>query len=217
MAIWWVVAAAIALLLIIAAVSYNRFVSERTLLKNAWANIDTELKRRYDLIPNLVATVKGYAAHEREILEAVAKARSAAVSATGTPAQQAAAEAPLVGALRQLYVVVENYPELKADKSFLALTQELENTEDRIQAARRLYNANVETYNRRVSSFPSMLIAKVFGFKDAEFFQIDPAMRGKVERAPDVDFGGKPAAPIAPAGTPAPIARDGEREGPTTS
>jgi LemA protein len=214
MSIWWIVAAVIALLLISVAISYNRFVSQRTLVRNAWSNIDTELKRRYDLIPNLVATVKGYAAHEREILEAVARARAGAILATGSPAQQAAAEAPLVGALRQLYAVVENYPQLKADKSFMALTQELENTEDRIQAARRLYNANVETYNRRVSSFPSMIIARICGFKDQEFFQIDPAVRGKVERPPDIDFG-SPTAPRPPMGAPASVASDGGREGPS--
>lgn len=215
MSIWWIVAGVIALLLISVAVSYNRFVSQRTLVRNAWSNIDTELKRRYDLIPNLVATVKGYAAHEKDILEAVARARAGAVLATGSPAQQAAAEAPLVGALRQLYVVVENYPQLKADKSFMALTQELENTEDRIQAARRLYNANVETYNRRVSSFPSMLIARIGGFKDMEFFQIDPAIRGKVEQPPDVKFEPTSTAPGSPVAAPASVASNGGREGPT--
>src|SRR6058998_4126629 len=141
-------------------ISYNRFVSQRTLIKNAWANIDTELRRRYDLIPNLVETVKGYAAHEREVFEEVARTRSLAAGATGTPAAQAAAEGPFVAALGKLFAVAENYPELKANQNFLALQQELSNTEDRIQASRRFYNANVQGFNRRIQSFPSVLVAR---------------------------------------------------------
>ena len=180
-----------------AVVSYNRFVSQRTLIKDAWANIDTELRRRYDLIPNLVETVKGYASHEKEVLENVTRARAMAASATGSPAEQAAAEGPLVAALRQLMVVVENYPNLKADQNFLQLQGELTNTEDRLQTARRFYNANVRDYNRRVKQFPSVVVANMFDFEEEEFFEVEDAIREG--GAPQVDFG-------APSGTGAPLA-----------
>src|SRR6058998_4079439 len=153
------------------AVSYNRFVSQRTLIKNAWANIDTELRRRYDLIPNLVETVKGYASHEREIFEEVARTRSMAAGATGSPAAQAAAEGPFMAALGKLFAVAENYPDLKANQNFLALQSELSNTEDRLQTARRFYNSNVRDYNRRVQSFPSKVIAGWFKFEEEQFFE----------------------------------------------
>ena len=155
MEVLWVVLAIVVLLAIAGVVSYNRFVSQKNLIKDAWANIDTELRRRYDLIPNLVETVNGYATHEREVFENVTRARANATGATGSPAEQAAAEGPLVAALRQLFAVVENYPDLKANQNFLALQAELTNTEDRLQTARRFYNANVREYNRRVQSVPS--------------------------------------------------------------
>ncbi len=189
-------------------VSYNRFVSQRTLIRNAWANIDTELKRRYDLIPNLVETVKGYASHERELFEEVARTRAAAAGTTGSPAQQAAAEGPLVAALGKLFAVAENYPELKANQNFLELQGELSNTEDRIQAARRFYNANVQSYNARIGQFPSNLIAKQFHFTPEEFFEIPETERAAVQTAPRVDFSfQEPAtspAPSAPPASPAP-------------
>ncbi|MGH2683821.1 MAG: LemA family protein [Actinomycetota bacterium] len=169
-------------------VSYNRFVSQRNLIRDAFANIDTELRRRYDLIPNLVETVRGYASHERETFENVTRARAAAAAATGSPAEQAAAEGPLVAALRQLFAVAENYPQLRANENFLSLQQELGNTEDRIQASRRFYNANVRDYNNRVQSVPSNLVASVFNFEEEEFFEVEPAMREQVEEAPRVDF-----------------------------
>jgi LemA protein len=175
---------------IVAVVSYNRFVSQKTLIKDAWANIDTELRRRYDLIPNLVETVKGYAAHEREVLENVTRARAMAAGATGSPAEQAAAEGPLVAALRQLMLVVENYPDLKANQNFLQLQTELANTEDRLQTARRFYNANVRDYNRRVKQFPSMIVASMFNFEEEEFFEVEDAIREG--GAPQVDFGTPP-------------------------
>jgi len=198
---------------------YNRFVSQRTLIKNAWANIDTELKRRYDLIPNLVETVKGYAAHEREVFEEVARTRSAAAATSGqSPAAQAAAEGPFVQALGRLFAVAENYPELKANQNFLALQSELSNTEDRIQAARRFYNANVNGYNRRVQAFPSSMIARRFGFKEEEFFEIPEAERALVAQAPRVDFSAgaasaAPPAPPAPAAPSAPAAPESPAEG----
>ena len=194
--------------------SYNRFVSQRNLVRDAWANIDTELRRRYDLIPNLVETVKGYASHEREVFENVTRARAAATAATGSPAEQAAAEGPLVSALRQLFAVAENYPDLKANQNFLALQAELSNTEDRLQTARRFYNANVRDYNRRVQSFPSKVIANWFGFKEEQFFEVEESLRGdagvpRVDfggEAPGVTFGGSTAgsAPAPSEGTPPP-------------
>ena len=196
----YVILGLILLAVLFGVASYNRFVTQRNLIRDAFANIDTELRRRYDLIPNLVETVRGYAAHERETFEAVTRARAAAVSATGSPAEQAAAEGPLVAALRQLLAVAENYPDLKANENFLQLQGELANTEDRIQTSRRFYNANVREYNRRVQSVPSNIIASMFGFREEEFFEIEPAMRETVEEAPRVDFGpGAPAqAPQSP-------------------
>ena len=188
--------------------SYNRFVSQRNLIKDAWANIDTELRRRYDLIPNLVSTVQGYATHEREVFENVTKARAMATAATGSPASQAAAEGPFVAALRQLLAVAENYPQLKANENFLALQSELSNTEDRLQTARRFYNGNVRDFNRRVQSFPSMIVANFGHFELAEFFEVDESLRGEAG-VPKVDFSSLstpvPAPPVEP---PAPPASD---------
>jgi LemA protein len=188
MTVVWIVLGVVVLLVLGVVVSYNRFVSQRNLIRNSWANIDTELKRRYDLIPNLVETVKGYASHERETLEAVTAARTAAAASTGTPAEQAAAEGPLVGALRQLFAVSERYPDLKANQNFLQLQGELANTEDRLQAARRFYNANVQGFNRRVQAFPSSIIARQFKFGAEQYFEIEPALRAEVSQAPKVEF-----------------------------
>ncbi len=207
MGIWLIVLlAVVAIVAIGAVVSYNRFVSQKTLVQDAWANIDTELRRRYDLIPNLVETVKGYAAHEKEVLENVTRARAMAASATGSPAEQAAAEGPLVAALRQLMLVVENYPDLKANQNFLQLQTELANTEDRLQTARRFYNANVRDYNRRVKQFPSVVIANLFNFREEEFFEVEDAIREG--GPPQVDFGtpagSGPVAPTTPSTPPPP-------------
>ena len=206
----WIVLGLVVLVAVAGVVSYNRFVTQRNLIRDAWANIDTELRRRYDLIPNVVETVKGYAAHEREVLENVTQARAMATQATGSPAEQAAAEGPLVAALRQLFAVVENYPDLKANQNFLALQAELTNTEDRLQTARRFYNANVRDYNRRVQSFPSNVIANAFHFEEEEFFEVDEALRGEagVPRvsfepgAPGVSFGTPPETTSAPPAAP---------------
>jgi LemA protein len=211
--VWvWIVLLAVILLVVFGGIaSYNRFVSQRNLVRDAWANIDTELRRRYDLIPNLVETVKGYASHEREVFENVTKARAMATAATGSPAEQAAAEGPLVAALRQLFAVAENYPDLKANQNFLALQAELSNTEDRLQTARRFYNSNVRDYNRRVQSFPSNVIARSFGFTEEQFFEVDESLRGDAGvphvdfagDAPGVTFGGQPG-PTAPGTAPVP-------------
>lgn len=186
MTYWYVVGALAALLVVLGIASFNRFVNERNLILTSWSDVDTELRRRYDLIPNLVETVKGYAAHERALFEEVARARSVAATTTGPPEQQAAAEGPLVHALRRLLAVGERYPELRASEHFRALEDELVNTEDRIHAARRFYNSNVQEYNRRVQAFPSNLVAALLGFRRREFFQIDPAVRTEVDRPPRV-------------------------------
>ena len=182
----YVVAGVVAVLLIGFAVSYDRFVRQRNLIKESWANVGTELRRRYDLIPNLVNTVKGYAAHEREIFEDVAKARAAAISQTGPVQEQAQTENALVSSLRSLLAITENYPNLKASESFLALQKELTDTEDRIQAARRFYNNNVRAYDTRVQSFPSNIIAGMFRFQAEQYFEIDEAIARA--GAPQVDL-----------------------------
>jgi len=196
----WVIVGIVGLLIVGAIVSYNRFISQRQFIRDSWANIDTELRRRYDLIPNLIETVKGYASHERELFEEVARTRAAAAGATGSPAQQAAAEAPLIAALGRLFAVAEAYPQLRANENFLSLQTELANTEDRLQTARRFYNANVRDYNRRVQSFPSNLIASTFKFAEEEYFEVEEAIREA--GAPRVSF----EQPPAPAASPPPPA-----------
>lgn len=165
--------------------TFNGLVRLRNFVRESWAQIDTELRRRYDLIPNLVETVKGYAEHEREVLERVIAARNQAVRSTGSPASQARDENALVGSLRSLFAVAEGYPDLKANQNFLALQEELANTEDRIQAARRFYNANVRDLNTRIEVFPSSVVAALFGFERADFFEVESA---DVRRAPRVDL-----------------------------
>jgi LemA protein len=180
-----VVLGAILLLpLIYAVATYNTLVALRNYIRDAWSNVDTELKRRYDLIPNLVATVKGYAAHEREVLEQVTQLRAQCMASKGRPEQQAVDENLLVAALQRLLVVVENYPQLKADQNFLQLQHELVNTEDRIQAARRFYNGNVRDYRNKCQTFPSSLVAAAFGFEPQDYFQVPPSVR----EVPDAKF-----------------------------
>lgn len=168
---------AVVIVAIGALLSYNRFVSQRQYIHNSWANVDTELRRRYDLIPNLVSTVKGYATHERGTLERVTEARARAFANHGPAGDQARDENVLVDALKSLLAVSEAYPDLKANQHFLHLQEELVGTEDRIQAARRFYNNNVRDYNRRVESFPSMIIARIGGFGREDYFEIEPAVR----------------------------------------
>ena len=179
--------------------SYNRLVTLRNTIRESWSDIDTELKRRYDLIPNLVSTVKGYAAHEASVLEAVTKARAQAVASNGSPAAQAKDENVLLGAMRQMFAVAESYPQLKADKNFLELQHELTNTEDRLQAARRFFNGNTREYNVLVESLPTNIIAGMFGFTRSDFFELDDeAARKPVQ----VDFN-----------APAPAAEQGKSTG----
>jgi LemA protein len=157
--------------------TYNTLVRLRQYTRESWSTLDTELKRRYDLITNLVRTVQGYAAHERDVLQRVTVARSQAVASTGSPSSQAHDESRLVGSLHYFLAVVESYPDLKASEHFLELQQELVNTEDRIQAARRFYNANIRDLNTRIEVVPSNLIANIFAFQHGEYFEIAPAVR----------------------------------------
>jgi LemA protein len=164
-------------------VQYNGLIALRNHIADAWANIDTELKRRYDLIPNLVATVKGYATHEREVLERVIELRNRCAAHSGANTQAQREEQELVDNLKRVIALAESYPQLKADQHFLKLQDELVNTEDRIQAARRFYNGNVRDYRNKCESFPSNIVASMFGFKPAEYFDVEPAVRQEVPAA----------------------------------
>jgi LemA protein len=163
--------------------TYNRFVALGNHCKEAWSNVDTELKRRYDLVPNLVRTVQAYAAHEKQLFEEVTRLRQVCLQNTGTPAAQAGTEGPFVLALQRLMGRVEAYPELKADKNFLELQRELVNTEDRIQAARRFFNGNVRENNNLVEGFPSNIVAGMGGFQTQDFFEVESAA---IRQAPKV-------------------------------
>ena len=174
-----------AVILLWAVGAYNALVRRRNHVDESWADIETELKRRYNLIPNLVETVKGYATHESETLENVVKARNAAASPHSSPEAQAKDENLLSGALRQLFAIAEAYPDLKANTNFLELQQELANTEDRIQRSRRFYNANVRDLNTRIEVFPSNVIAGMFGFDKREYFEIEDDAEREV---PKVEF-----------------------------
>lgn len=152
--------------------TFNSLVTLRNRTKEAWADIEVQLKRRYDLIPNLVNTVKGYATHESSAFENVTKARSAAMSAGGNLEDKAGAENMLTGALKSVFAIAEAYPELKANQNFLALQNELSDTENKIQSARRFYNANVRDLNTKIEVFPTNIFAGMFGFTKMEFFDL---------------------------------------------
>ncbi len=168
------------LLVVVLIALYNRLVRLRQSVRESWSAIETELRRRYDLIPNLVETVKGYASHERETLENVVKARNAAIANTGTPAEQVATENQLSGALRQVFALSEAYPDLKANQNFNQLQAQLEETEDRLSQSRRFYNANVRELNTATETFPSVLLAGPMGFKSEPYFETEEAARGPV-------------------------------------
>jgi LemA protein len=179
----WIVVGAIVLILLLAIGLFNRLARQRNRIEAAWAQIDVQLKRRYDLIPNLVESVKGYAAHERETFEAVIRARQQAVQATGIE-EQAQAENILTGALRQLFAVAEAYPQLRANENFLALQEELTGTEGRIAFARQFYNEQVLTYDNSLDQFPTNIVAGAFGFRVKPYFEAETASREPVK----VDF-----------------------------
>ena len=168
----WIILAIIVLWIIFA---YNRLITLRMRAKEAWADIDIQLRRRYDLIPNLVETVKGYAAHEKTIFENVTMARTAAITAEkeGDPKKVGQAENFLAGTLKTLFAVSENYPQLRASENFVELQRELRDTEDKIQAARRFYNTNIRDLNIRIESFPSNIVASIFRFTKMDFFEIE--------------------------------------------
>jgi LemA protein len=177
----WIVLGLVVLLAIFVAVSYNRFVSQRNLVQESWRQIDVELKRRHDLIPNLVETVKGYATHEREVFDAVTRARAVAASPGASPAQQAQQEGVLGQALGRLFAVAEAYPDLKANQNFLNLQEELTGTEDKISYSRQFYNDTVYKYNTKIQSVPANLIAGPFHFEKREYFEADDDSRGPVK------------------------------------
>jgi LemA protein len=177
----WIVIGVVALVLLFGVFTYNRLVRLRVRVENAWSQIDVQLRRRYDLIPNLIETVKGYAAHEREVFEDVTKARAMAQEASGVR-NQADAENQVTQSLRQLLAVAENYPELKANQNFLALQEELTGTESKIAYARQFYNDEVAALNTLIQSFPASIVAGMGHFTPREFFEIDGEQaRGPVQ------------------------------------
>jgi LemA protein len=177
----WVLVAVGVLLLVWLVVSYNRFVRQRTLVDESWGGIDVELSRRHDLIPNLVETVRGYAAHERETLELLVRARADATAHRDErPHSRQPYEEGVTRALHSVLARVEAYPELQASSSFLSLQRELTLTEDRIAAARRFYNGNVRSYNTRVRTVPSNLVAAMFGFRPRDFFELEERAKASV-------------------------------------
>jgi LemA protein len=185
---WLIITLIVLGVLVLAGIAvYNGLVNKKVETENAWSQIDVQLKRRHDLIPNLVETVKGYATHEKETLEKVIQARNAAVNARGV-AEQAQAENALTGTLKTLFAVSEAYPDLKANQSFLGLQEELTATENRIGFARQHYNDVVGQYNAALMRFPSNILANIFGFRQVEFFQLDAAEMAAVRQAPQVKF-----------------------------
>ncbi len=182
---WWIVLIAVLVILVLYVIStYNSLVRGRNKVKDQWSQIDVQLKRRVDLIPNLVETVKGYAKHEKSTFEDVVKARNAFASAT-TVAEEIEANNQITGALNKLFALSESYPELKANENFLSLQADLKDCEEKISYARQFYNDTVLSYNNKVEVFPTNIIANIFGFKQSEFFKLDnPAER----EAPKVSF-----------------------------
>jgi len=182
--VWIILLVVVALLAIYAIASYNGLIRGRNQVENAWSQIDVQLKRRIDLIPNLVETVKAYAAHEKSTLEAVINARNAAMAAPDTPHGQAEADNMMTGALRQLFALGEAYPDLKANQNFLALQEELSATEGRVAYARQFYNDSVLGYNNKLQAFPTVFFAKMLKFERREYFETDEAAR----EVPKVQF-----------------------------
>jgi LemA protein len=178
--IGWVIIGLIAVLFFWLVGVYNSLIRLRNRTDEAWSDIDVQLKRRYNLIPNLVETVKGYAKHERELFEKVTKARTAAMGAQSVE-EHGQAENMLAGALKSLFAVAENYPDLKANQNFLELQRELSDTENKIQAARRFYNGNVRDFNIKIEKFPNNLVANMLGFKKRDFFEVEEAAREPVK------------------------------------
>ena len=185
MAIVLIIILILVVLLVVYAISVrNGLIRRKNQIENAWSQIDVQLKRRIDLIPNLVETVKAYAAHERETLDAVVRARNAAIAAPDTPEGQAEANTQLTGALRQIFALSEAYPDLKANQNFLALQEELTATEGRVAYARQFYNDSVKDYNIKLEAFPSVIFARMMKYEKREYFEADEASR----EVPKVQF-----------------------------
>jgi LemA protein len=180
MLVLWVLLGVALLVVLYGIVQYNALIRLRNRIESAWSQIDVQLQRRYDLIPNLVETVKGYAAHEKGVFESVTQARANAMNAQG-PAQQAQAENMVTSALKSLFAVAEAYPDLKANANFAGLQEELSGTEGKIAYARQFYNDTVQSYNTKIQTFPSNLVAGPFGFKEREYFEAEDAGRGPVQ------------------------------------
>ena len=183
----WIILGVVVVVLIALFVMYNSLIRLRVRVDEAWSDITVQLKRRLDLIPNLVETVKGYAKHEKSVFEQVTEARANALNAQGVK-ETAAAENQFEGALKSLFAVAEAYPDLKASQNFMELQQELVDTEDKIQAARRFYNGGVRDLNTKIQTFPSNIIAGMFGFKNRDFYQLEPAEQEQAEKPVDVKF-----------------------------
>jgi LemA protein len=183
----WIIVGVIVVIALLAIVIYNRLVALRQTVNQAWSDISVQLKQRHDLVPNLVETVKGYAAHERGTLDAVVQARNAAVAASG-PEAQAKAENLLTGALRQIFALAEAYPDLKANQNFLQLQAELSDLENKIAASRRFFNNAVQEYNTATQSFPAVLFAGALGFSGREFFELDEGEAAAVKAPPQIKF-----------------------------
>jgi LemA protein len=186
MRIGWIVAAVVVAIALYAVVVFNRLVRQRNVVREGWSGIDVQLGRRTDLIPNLIETVKGYAAHERALFEEVTRQRAASIAAADV-GTQAAAERDLQGSLRRLIALAEAYPDLKANQNFLELQHQLAEIEDHLQMARRYYNGAVRNFNIGIQSFPDVIVARLFGFQEAAFFELEDRAQGA---APQVTFGG---------------------------
>ena len=184
----WIIIGLLVLVLLYIIITYNALVRGRNQTTEAWSDIETHLKRRYDLIPNLVETVKGYAKHESSTLENVIAARNAAMSKSGGPENHTAAENALSQSLKSIFALSESYPDLKANQNFIALQKEITDTEDKIQASRRFYNSVVLTFNNRTQTFPSNAIAGMFNFKKLAFFELDEAEKAAVYQPPKIQF-----------------------------
>jgi LemA protein len=183
----WIIIGVVVLVGLFVWATYNGLVTLRVRVDEAWSDINVQLKRRLDLIPNLVETVKGYAKHEKGVFEAVTEARSAVMKAKGVK-ETAAAENQFEGALKSLFAVAESYPDLKASQNFVELQQELVDTEDKIQASRRFYNGGVRDINTKIQTFPSNVVAAMFGFKNREFFDVDESEREAANKPTEVKF-----------------------------
>ncbi len=187
MEVVWIILAVVVVLVIFLWATYNALITLKLRVDEAWSDITVQLKRRLDLIPNLVETVKGYAKHEKGVFEEVTKARTSAIQAKGVK-ETAAAENQFEGALKSLFAVAEAYPDLKANQNFIELQQELVDTEDKIQASRRFYNAGVRDLNTKIQTFPSNIIASIFNFKNRVFYQLEESEQKLAEKPTEVKF-----------------------------